>query len=55
LRNKERREVCKEFNILEKRIAMELIYSANADLPGFWETLTILDRFLDVKKKICKE
>jgi len=41
--------------VLEKRIAMELIASADADLPGFWENLTILDKFLDVKKKICKE
>jgi len=55
LRSKERKEVCKEFNLLEKRLARELLGSAEADLPGFWENLTVLDRFLDVKKKICRE
>lgn len=55
MRSKERREICKEFNLLEKRIARELLDSAEADLPDFWQTLAVLDRFLDVKKKICEE
>lgn len=55
MRSKERREICKEFNLLEKRLAWEILGSAEADLPGFWENLVVMDRFLDVKKKICKE
>ena len=41
-------------SLLEKRLAKELLASAEADLPGFWENLNVLDKFLDVKKKICK-